>query len=64
MKEQAIAEFLARAEGNPMEEDELTKPSNAAVELVQAGKLEEAEAAARDLIARYPTYTTAGIPSA
>jgi soluble cytochrome b562 len=34
--------------------DELTTASNAAVDLVNAGKLEEAEAAARDLIARYP----------
>ena len=33
---------------------ELTTASNAAVDLVNAGKLEEAEAAARDLIARYP----------
>jgi tetratricopeptide (TPR) repeat protein len=34
--------------------EELTTASNAAVDLVNAGKLEEAEAAARDLIARYP----------
>ena len=34
--------------------DELTTASNAAVDLVNAGKLEEAEAAARDLIVRYP----------
>ena len=34
--------------------EQLTTASNAAVDLVNAGKLEEAEAAARDLIARYP----------
>jgi tetratricopeptide (TPR) repeat protein len=34
--------------------EELTTASNAAVDLVNAGKLDEAEAAARDLIARYP----------
>ena len=34
--------------------EELTTASNVAVDLVNAGKLEEAEAAARDLIARYP----------
>jgi len=34
--------------------EELTTASNAAIDLVNAGKLEEAEAAARDLIARYP----------
>ncbi len=34
--------------------EQLTTVSNAAVDLVNAGKLEEAEAAARDLIARYP----------
>jgi len=54
MKGQAIAELLANAQGNTDEEDELTKTSNAAVDLVQSGKLDEAEAAARDLIARYP----------
>jgi len=54
MKDRAIAELLTNAQGNADEEDELTKASNAAVDLVQAGKLEEAEAAARDLIERYP----------
>jgi tetratricopeptide (TPR) repeat protein len=34
--------------------EELTAASNAAVDLVNTGRLEEAEAAARDLIARYP----------
>jgi len=54
MKEQAIAELLGNGLDNTEEEDELTKASNAAVDLVHAGKLEEAEAAARDLIERYP----------
>jgi tetratricopeptide (TPR) repeat protein len=34
--------------------EELTTASNAAVGLVKAGKLEEAEAAARDLLERFP----------
>jgi tetratricopeptide (TPR) repeat protein len=52
-KEEFKEEFLARFVGEA-DEDELTTASNAAVDLVHAGKLEEAEAAARDLIARYP----------
>jgi len=36
------------------EEDELTIASNAAVDLVRAGKLDEAEQAARDLLVRFP----------
>jgi tetratricopeptide (TPR) repeat protein len=36
------------------EEDELTAASNAAVDLVNAGKLDEAEKAARDLLERFP----------
>src|SRR5437667_7831284 len=35
-------------------EDELTRDSNAVVDLVHEGKLDEAEAAARDLLERYP----------
>ena len=35
-------------------EDELTRASNAAAELVRAGKLDEAEQAARDLLVRFP----------
>jgi hypothetical protein len=50
-----IAESLAAAySGVDETEDELTSASNAAVDLVQAGKLDEAEQAARDLIARFP----------
>jgi tetratricopeptide (TPR) repeat protein len=44
---------LAMADDD-LEEDDLTKASNAAAALVRAGRLDEAEAAARDLIARYP----------
>jgi tetratricopeptide (TPR) repeat protein len=36
------------------DDDELDTLSNAAVDLVRAGKLDEAEAAARDLLARFP----------
>jgi len=36
------------------EEDELTIASNAAADLVRAGKLDEAEQAARDLQVRFP----------
>ena len=36
------------------EEDELTAASNAAVDLVKAGKLDEAEKAACDLLERFP----------
>ena len=34
--------------------DELTAASNAVIDLIQAGKLDEAEHAARDLLLRYP----------
>jgi tetratricopeptide (TPR) repeat protein len=47
----AIAARLAGAEDA---DDELTIASNAAVDLVRAGKLDEAEQAARDLLARFP----------
>ncbi len=50
-----IAESLAAAYyGLDDTEDELTSASNAAVDLVHAGKLDEAEQAARDLIERFP----------
>jgi tetratricopeptide (TPR) repeat protein len=35
-------------------EDELTRDSNAVVDLIQEGKLDQAEAAARELLVRYP----------
>jgi tetratricopeptide (TPR) repeat protein len=47
----AIAAMPADAEEAS---DDLTDASNAVVDLVRAGKLDEAEAAARDLLARYP----------
>ena len=36
------------------DEDELTPASNAVLDLVEAGKLDEAEQAARDLLQRFP----------
>lgn len=36
------------------EEDELTRDSNAVVDLVRAGELDQAEQAARELLERYP----------
>ena len=48
----AIAAILSSAED--ADEDELTIASNAAADLVRAGKLDEAEQAARDLQARFP----------
>jgi tetratricopeptide (TPR) repeat protein len=49
-----IAARLAPAYDIDDTEDELTSASNAAVELIDAGKLDEAERAARDLIERFP----------
>ena len=49
----AIAARLSGAEVVD-DDDELTAASNAVVGLVQAGKLAEAEAAARDLLVRFP----------
>ena len=47
--------MLARwANDRSTEEYDLARASNAAVDLVKAGKLEEAEAAARSLLAEYP----------
>ena len=48
----AIAAILSSAED--ADEDELTIASNAAADLVRAGKLDEAEQAARGLQARFP----------
>jgi tetratricopeptide (TPR) repeat protein len=49
-----IAARLATAYGADDAEDELTAASNAAVDLVHEGRLDEAEQAARDLLARFP----------
>jgi tetratricopeptide (TPR) repeat protein len=38
----------------PLESQELDEASNAVVDLVRAGRLDEAERAARDLLVRYP----------
>jgi tetratricopeptide (TPR) repeat protein len=48
---EARARMLAGVEDNI---DELTVASNAAVDLVRAGKLDEAERAAHDLLERFP----------
>jgi len=50
----AKEEFFASLERDSEEDPELIKASNAALDLVEAGRFEEAEAAARDLIERYP----------
>src|SRR6266571_774139 len=48
-------DIVARLSGpDDTHEDELTRASNAAAELVRAGKLDEAEQAARDLLVRFP----------
>ena len=49
------AAIVARLSGaEDADDDELTIASNAAADLVRAGKLDEAEQAARDLLARFP----------
>jgi tetratricopeptide (TPR) repeat protein len=48
------AEFLRSLQIIDHDTDELTETSNAVVELVRAGKLDEAEKAAHDLLARFP----------
>jgi len=50
----AVAARLARAEEEDACEDALDAASNAVVDLVRAAKLDEAEAAARDLLVRFP----------
>jgi tetratricopeptide (TPR) repeat protein len=49
-----IAARLAAAWGADDTEDELTTASNAAVDLIHDGKLDEAEQVARDLLERFP----------
>ena len=46
--------LMAKLSGSEMLEDDLDAASNAVVALIRAGKLDEAEAAARDLLTRYP----------
>ena len=50
----SLAERLARTWHHNEDDDDVDDASHAVVELVQAGKLEDAEAAARDLLMRYP----------
>jgi tetratricopeptide (TPR) repeat protein len=44
----------AQLDGQWDEEDSLTQESNAVLDLINAGQLEEAESGARQLLARYP----------
>jgi hypothetical protein len=50
----AVAARLGMAEEEDAYVDELDAASNAAVQLVRAARLDEAEAAARDLLVRFP----------
>jgi len=50
----AFAARLADAPDDEAAQDELTTASNAVVDLVHAGKLDEAEASARELLVQYP----------
>jgi tetratricopeptide (TPR) repeat protein len=52
--EAAVAARLRMAEEADTYEDELDAASNAVVDFVHAGKLDDAEAAARDLLVRFP----------
>jgi hypothetical protein len=45
---------LAALASSAADEDTLTEDSNAIIDLVEAGKLDEAERAARDFLAHYP----------
>lgn len=49
-----IPDEIAAALTAREDEDELTTASNAAVDLVHAGKFDEAERAARDVLLRFP----------
>ena len=46
--------MLAKLSGSEEPDDDLDAASNAVLALIQAGKLDEAETAARDLLVRYP----------
>ena len=48
------AKFVNLFQSSDRDVDELTETSNAVVDLVHAGKLDEAEKAAHDLLARFP----------
>jgi tetratricopeptide (TPR) repeat protein len=49
-----VAAWLRQAEEEDLLDDALEDASNAVIDLVKAGKLDEAEAASRALLARYP----------
>ncbi len=49
-----VASWLRQAEEEDQLDDALEAASNAVIDLVKAGKLDEAEAASRALLARYP----------
>jgi TolA-binding protein len=53
-KQEELEAFLQQQEAELEGEEELTQASNAALDLVQAGKFDEAEQAARDLLVRFP----------
>ncbi len=57
-KRQSLGEvrkaLVAKLSGSDVFDDDLTDASNAVVALIRDGKLDEAEAAARDLLVRYP----------
>ncbi len=46
--------MIAKLSGSELPEDDLDDASNAVIALIRAGKLDEAEAAARDLLVRFP----------
>ncbi len=54
VREMAAAIAARLVDAADTDEDELTTASNAAADLVRAGKLDEAEHAARDLLVRFP----------
>jgi tetratricopeptide (TPR) repeat protein len=54
VREMAAAIAARLADAADTDEDELTTASNAAADLVRAGKLDEAEHAARDLLVLFP----------
>ena len=54
LKMQEFNAALATLLAEPGGDDELTAASNAPINLIRAGKLDEAEAAARDLLVKFP----------
>jgi tetratricopeptide (TPR) repeat protein len=53
-KQEELEAFLQQQEADLEAEEALTQASNAALDLIRAGKLDEAEQAARDLLVRFP----------